>query len=162
MGNNNRLQHMLTSPDKGMTKTSGPNGVLSRLFRTILFDLNIGPAKFGYLLQDYVVDTRHGVPNNRKDQTSMRGNLRKEFAKTQMTWKVFCKSLRFLQIRKMEINVKLFHYHHEPTTHSTTVDFGERRDVQVYFEKLDQAEGQEVVPYNEALDRESNDTSGVQ
>lgn len=120
----NKLTKILTAPDKDIKKTFGANGVLSRLFRQMLLDLNVGPSRFGSLLQDYILDPRNGVPNNKKDQTSMRGNLTKEFSRPQMTWKVFCKALRFLQITKIEFVIKAHHRHGKTTIHSTVVDFG--------------------------------------
>jgi hypothetical protein len=120
----NKLTKILTAPDKDIKKTFGANGVLSRLFRQMLLDLNIGPSRFGSLLQEYILDPRNGVPNNKKDQTSMRGNLTKEFSRPQMTWKVFCKALRFLQIKKIEFVIKAHHRIGKSTIHSSVVDFG--------------------------------------
>lgn len=120
----NKLTKILTAPDKDIKKTHGSNGVLSRLFRQMLLDLNVGPSRFGSLLQDYILDPRNGVPNNKKDQTSMRGNLTKEFSRPQMTWKVFCKALRFMQIIKIEFVIKAHHRGGKSTIHSTVVDFG--------------------------------------
>lgn len=117
----NKLTRILTAPDKDIKKTHGANGVLSRLFRQMLLDLNIGPSRFGSLLQEYILDPRNGVPNNKKDQTSMRGNLTKEFSRPQMTWKVFCKALRFLQITKIEFVIKAYHRTGRSTIHSTVV-----------------------------------------
>ena len=126
----NKLNRILTSPDKDIKKTFGANGVLSRLFRQILWDLNIGPNRFGTLLQEYILDARNGVPNNKKDQTSARGNLTKEFSRPQMTWKVFMKAMRFLQIVRIEFVVKLHHRSPSkpPTLHSTVVELGERQE----------------------------------
>jgi hypothetical protein len=163
----NKLTRILMSHNKDIDKTSGANGVLSRLFRQILWDLNIGPARFGSLLQDYIQDARHGVPNNKKDQTSMRGNITKEFSRAQMTWKVFCKGLRFLQITKIELVIKAHHANPikignemcRTTIHSTVVDFGLRKDIHKFIEELDQEESKEDIPYIQCLDHNSSDTS---
>lgn len=120
----NKLTRILTAPDKDIKKTFGANGVLSRLFRQMLLDLNIGPSRFGQLLQHYILDARNGVPNNKKDQTSQRGNLTKELSKPQMTWKVFCKAMRLLQIVRIEFVVKAHHPGGKTSLHSTVVDFG--------------------------------------
>ena len=120
----NKLTRILTAPDKDVKKTFGANGVLSRLFRQMLLDLNIGPPQFGHLMAQYLADPRNAVPNNKKDQTSMRGNLNKEFSRPQMTWKVFCKALRFLQITKIEFVLQATRATGKPTIHSTVVDFG--------------------------------------
>lgn len=139
----NKLTRILTSEDKEVNKTFGSNGVLSRLFRKMLGDLNIGPSKFSSLLQEYILDARNKVPANKKDQTSMRGNLTKEFARPQMTWKVFCKAMRFLQIGKIEFVIKAHHAKTKGKTslHSTVVDFGGPIEADDAFEEaIQQAE----------------------
>lgn len=139
-----KLQRMLNAPDKEMGKTYGANGVLSRLFRVMLADLNIGGIRFGALLQDYIMDSTHGVPNNKKDQTSIRGNLTKEFSRVQMTWKVFCKALRFLQLVKADFYIHAHHADGRVTIHHTTVDFGRRDQTKEFNEQLEQTEEQEA------------------
>jgi len=124
MMSNDNLTRLLTDQDKGITKTHGSNGVLSRLWRQMLKDMNIGPSKFGALLQSYILDPRNRVPNNRKDQISTRGNLTKEFARPQMTWKVFCKALRFLNINKIKFVIEAYHANGQVSLHSTMVNFG--------------------------------------
>lgn len=137
----NKLTRILTAPDKDIKKTFGANGVLSRLFRQMLLDLNVGPSRFGSLLQEYILDPRNGVPNNKKDQTSMRGNLTKEFSRPQMTWKVFCKALRFLQITKIEFVIKAHHRTGRSTIHSTVVDFGGSYQAEKVINDSDDMEG---------------------
>lgn len=137
---------MLRLREHGVNKTYGANGVLSRLFRQMLLNLNVGDgSRFGALLQAYILDARHGVPNNKKDQQSMRGNLTKELSRPQMTWKVFCKALRFLQIVKIELSIKAYHEDGRTSLHQTTVDLGRRRDMHEFNEALEQPEEQEAV-----------------
>lgn len=145
------MARILLAHDKEITKTSGPNGVLSRLFRKMLLDLGIMPPKFGSFLQDYIIDTQRNIPNNKRDQTSMRGNLTKEFAKPQMTWKVFCKALRFLQIIKIDLVIKAYHGNGMTTLHSTEVQFGNRESFAEFIENLEQPEKDEAVPYVQIL-----------
>jgi hypothetical protein len=90
----------------------------------MLQNMNINGSQWGALMADFIQDSRNGVPDNRKDQTSMRGNLTKEFARPQMTWKVFCKAMRFLKFWKVEIYVKTYPVKGAPMWHSTTVNFG--------------------------------------
>jgi hypothetical protein len=121
---NNNINNLLRTDDIGISKTSGANGVLSRLWRQILVDLNIREARFGELLQAYVLDPRNAVPNNKRDQISTRGNLNKEFGRPQMTWKVFCKALKFLNIAKIEFVINATHTNGKLTSHSTLVNLG--------------------------------------
>jgi hypothetical protein len=132
----NPFQRILHSEDKGVSKTSGANGVLSRLWRQMLLDLNIGPARYGDLMRDFVTDIRNGIAPTRKDQTSARGNITKEFARPQMTWKVFMKALRFLQVTKVEFAIKCHYANGRTTTHGTTVDFGTRPQINQFLEEL--------------------------
>ena len=150
----NKITRILLADDKEITKTSGIKGALSRLFRKILLQLDIMPPKFGQLLHEYIMDSRHHVPNNKRDQTSMRGNLTKEFARTEMTWKVFCKALRFLQIVQIELAVKAKHRNGRITLHSIDIEFGDRRSMKDIDEWLDQEEDDDEEPdtSNAAMD----------
>lgn len=117
-----KMTQLLTAPDKGASKTQGINGVLSKLFRMIMIELNVGGMRWGTLMHEFVKDARNGVPDNRRDQTSIRGNLTKEFARPQMTWKVFMKAMRFLQVRNLKITLEITHDAREnPTVVSVNV-----------------------------------------
>lgn len=124
----NNLVAMLQRPDKGMNSTHGVSGVLSRLFRLILVELNISPMKFSALLADYVRDKRNRVPDNRHDQSSIKSNLTKELSRPDMTWKVFCKGLKFLQFTKFEICLKCYRRDGSHTLHSLPVDLYESKE----------------------------------
>lgn len=104
-----KMTQLLTSPDKGVNKTPGINGILSRLFRQLLLDNKIDGMRWGALMSDFIKDARNGIPDNRRDQTSIRGNLTKEFARPQMTWKVFMKALRFIQTTNLKITLEVTH-----------------------------------------------------
>jgi hypothetical protein len=152
---NSSVNNMLTSNDKEKHKTKrhGPNGVLSRLFRTVLQDLNVNPHRFGVLMHQFIQDNRNGVPDNRVAQTSVRGNLRKELTRTQMTWKVFCKAMRFIQILNIEINIKLTHakpvlFNRQVTRityHSTSLWLGDRDEFDEFNARLEQSESEEGI-----------------
>jgi hypothetical protein len=147
----NKLTQLLKSEDKGISKTFGPNGVLSRLFRQMLFDMGINGNKFGSLLEDYVRDSKYCVPETKKDQTSTRGNLTKEFIKPQMTWKVFCKACKFLQIVKMDVRVVVTFANGYKSEHSSPVNFGGRKNLEEWTKELNQPEEQELVQYVQCL-----------
>lgn len=117
---------MLHRPDKGMAATHGVAGVLSKLFRQMLIDLNISPMKFSALLADYVRDKRNKVPDNRRDQSSIQGNLTKELSRPDMTWKVFCKGVRFLQFTRFEICLKCYKQDGTHSIHTLPVNLYER------------------------------------
>lgn len=121
------LFKLLDSTDKGVDRTYGANGLLSKLFRLFLRDMNIGPSRFGRLMREYINDPRNHVPRNRKDMMSVRGNLGAALSKPQMTWKVFCKGLRFLQIVKIEIAIRAYHSNGEQSDHYTSMMLSDYR-----------------------------------
>jgi hypothetical protein len=118
----------------------------------MLLDKSIRLPRFGALLEAYVLNPKNHVPNNRKDQISARGNLTKEFSRPQMTWKVFCKALRFLNIIKIEITIKAYDGTGKISFHSTTVDFGNKNETEEFNELLDQDSTAEFIQEVECLD----------
>lgn len=69
----------------------------------------------------FLEDPRNGIPNNERERSSARGNITKEFSRGNMSWKVFCKGIRFLQIVKFEFVIKAHHPNGSVTSHSTMV-----------------------------------------
>lgn len=117
----NDLFRLLNSPDKGVGRTFGTNGTLSRLFRQILRDRRIGPEKFGSLMYDYLNDPSNRIANNRKDRTSARGNLGMALTQDKMTWKVFCRGLKFLKIVKIDIAIRAHYANGQEEIHQTSM-----------------------------------------
>lgn len=136
----NKMTKILSAPDKEVGKTYGQNGILSRLFRQMLADLNVTNYKWEAYMADFIRDVGGAGPTDRKSQTTTRGNLTKEFQKEQMTWKVFCKVLRFLQIMRFRITITAFHADGQTTEHSTEVNFGPRTNAAAVVAHLDQPE----------------------
>jgi hypothetical protein len=118
----NQLTAMLEDPERQLTRTYGVNGILARLFRTMLRDLKIGGYKFSLLMNQFLSDPRNNIPNNKKDQTSNRGNLNKEFQKGQMTWKVFFKALRLMRIARFKLILEVEREGGEVSFHTVPVD----------------------------------------
>lgn len=117
------IRDLLARPDRGVGATSGIVGVLAGLFRQILFDLNIGTMKWSHLMDEYVqIESVHNNKDNRRDRTSIRGNLNKEFQRSRMTWKVFCRGMMLLQVRRFGVVIILEHANGKKTAHSTIVD----------------------------------------
>jgi hypothetical protein len=114
------LTELLNSPTKGVDRTANtPNGTIAKLFRLMMSDTNVGLAEWGALMRDYVSDPVNGIPSNRRDQTSARGNLTAAFIKDSMTFKVFAKALRFFKVRKIDIAIRAYHLDGKITLHST-------------------------------------------
>lgn len=120
----NRMYRILSAAQQETTTARRDEEVLAALFRKILGDLRITPQKWLVLLHEYVTDKRNGVPDNRRDQTSMRGNLAKEFSRDRMTWKVICKGLRLLGYRRFKITIQGWDKNNKEHIHDYMVDYG--------------------------------------
>lgn len=99
--------------------TGSSDSILAALYQRILIDLGIGTSKFTNSMEKFLSDPRNGYPQNIKERSSARGNLRKELFKVVMTWKVFCKGIRFLEITKFKVSVELHHPDGRITIHSS-------------------------------------------
>jgi hypothetical protein len=116
-----KFEAIYKSKDYGASQTNGPAGVLSSMFRTVMQKLGVGPEKWGYLMRLYVQDPRNGVPDNDADRGSTRGNLSTALSNDYMTWKVFCRGLKFLRIRHVRIALEL--YTEDGQKHIVSKDF---------------------------------------
>lgn len=86
-------------------RTGTSDSILSALYRSILNDIGIDESRFTVLVFKYV---RKVTPaEEQKEISSIRANARKELMKSTMTWKVFIKGLRILNIRKLDIGIDL-------------------------------------------------------
>lgn len=109
--------------------TSDQPGVepLARLFRQLLSQCGADTqAEWNMLLHKHVTDMRNAVPQNKKDMATTRGNLQKELLKSEMTFNVFLKGLRFLELNKVDINIVGHRKNGEVFTGSITIGLGER------------------------------------
>lgn len=109
---------ILQQTDRGV---DAAEGVLARLFRQILFDVNVNIYKWDSLMVKYLNNPINGVPQNGKDRSSARGNLNKELRRPSMTWKVFRKGLRFLNPKGIRFEVHLEWDSKKKTVHSVTL-----------------------------------------
>lgn len=118
------IEKILASPDKGVSATRGIGGILARLWRQILDDVNMKPNRFEVLLSDFITNAKRGIPEHRVSRHFTRGNLRRELEKDTMTFKVFMKGMKFLKIVKINFTVELQHQSGRKTLHQTTIDLG--------------------------------------
>lgn len=118
------MEKILTSPDKGISATRGIGGILARLWRQILDDLQVKPNKFELLLSDFINSAKRGVPEHRISRHFTRGNLRRELEQPTMTFKVFIKGMKFLKVVRIRFVVELEHSGGRKTLHETAVDLG--------------------------------------
>lgn len=95
--------------DDPMKKIIESENLLTRLFRTILFDLNIGGRRFDALVKRYLMDPNSGIKDDKTARNNHRGNLMKELAAADMTWRVFMKALRVVGAVEFEVVVNMRH-----------------------------------------------------
>lgn len=111
---------MLERRDKGLRDS---RGVLTHLFRQILFQMNITPFAWDKKMKDYLHNPSNRIPQNSKDKSSARGNLNKELRRDKMSWNVFMKALRFLGPIKIHFEVHLFWAgRKDPTIHRVEIE----------------------------------------
>jgi hypothetical protein len=105
--------------------SGGVETILSNLFTLIKQDVLKQFSTWNILMIAYLLDPKNGIPRNSREQSSAKGNLDKEFAKPNMTWKVFCKAIRFLNIMKFDIIIKAHHANGSTREYIYPVNLGE-------------------------------------
>lgn len=98
-----------TSQEMGYGERIGSGGndaILAAFFIRILLKLGIPIGRFQALLDRYIV--RVGLASNMAEISTSRSALRRELLSPTMTWKVFIKGLRFLQINKVDFDLVLY------------------------------------------------------
>lgn len=99
----NYRKDMMELDDLAISKAKG---VLSRLFRIILYQNNVRSTQWEMLMDRLLSDPRNPIPKNAKDRSSQKGNLNKALRGDKMTWKTFERGLRFLGIRSIRFIIE--------------------------------------------------------
>lgn len=131
------LNQMLLAPDKWMNKAPGPKGILVRLWRRILHNLDVSPSQFNSHMNDFIAEVKRNDPDNPKT-ASLRGNLTKEFTKHRMTWPVFLKGLRFLKFRKIRFIVQVHSDNGLVVGHHLDVDLGASANLADFLSQVEE------------------------
>ena len=108
-----QIGEVLSDPDKKINEVArDAGGILAFLLRKLFkfYKLSGADGLWMELTQAYVMDPANGIAQNKKARTSARGNIAKELAADSISWKVFIKGLRFLQLKKVEVIVKASQY----------------------------------------------------
>lgn len=96
--------------------------ILGQFFNQILNDNNVKPKDLDFFMTRYVQDPVNGFPQDRRSISSARGNLRKELLNKYMSWRVFCKGLRFIKIKRFTLTIRAEYSKGEIKEHSVSVD----------------------------------------
>lgn len=94
--------------------TSGIAGsILSGLYRTVLHELAIEESRFENLVQKYI--TRQLPELKSKTQSSIKTNYSGELLKSDMTWRVFIKGLKIINVDEVDIGFQLWFNEDKPS-----------------------------------------------
>ena len=108
--------------------SGGTDSILASMFRTIATRFNPSLAQWNKWMDTYLLDPSNGVNQNRTDISSARGNLTKELFKTSMTWRKFCMCMRFMQITRFDLCIRIHHANGKVTDHIKKVNLSVIRD----------------------------------
>lgn len=109
--------------------SSGSSGVLARLFNLICLNITEGKGfsqiQWNTMLTAYI-DRTEGQLDGAK-RLNIRSNLNKEFRLSKMTWKVFCKGLRFLQVASFTIHITAYRNDGTISECETSINFASHK-----------------------------------
>ncbi len=142
------ISQILEDPNRGIHKTYGAWGLLSKLFRIILKDNRINGYRYTMLMMRFLKDPKNRSKKGNTEHTDNRGNLNKEFSNPIMSWKVFIKGLKFVQYRKIRITIEGEQYDGTINIHRSMVDL--ENDVLIndprWASEIEAAEGNPDAP----------------
>lgn len=128
------MEQILTAPTCRVEETAGQGGVLAALFRTILRDNGITPMRWQQLISSDSIARKFAAKKQKEQGISSRhlstGNIGRELAQPNISWKVFTKGLGLLQIKRFKLNVQITHSDGKETIHTVAVSLNnaEQRD----------------------------------
>lgn len=125
------IDRILNKEDYGIGETTGVNGVLARMYRTILKNIKLPAYRFHSLLSEYADKEKafleqSGNTDHKMARLLMPSNVRRELEKEKMTFKVFIKGLRILKVKKVIFTCTLINQSGKETSHTVDVDLGLR------------------------------------
>ncbi len=103
----NRFRERQVVPGEEI-KSGSVDSILAALYQKLIRVMHLSGPQFDKYMNGYLSDPRNCFPNNLRDRSSLRGNLRKELLKVTMTWKVFCKGLRFLKVARFDMQIAFY------------------------------------------------------
>lgn len=92
-----KINRLLSLPDKGRMKAVGE---LTRLWRDILAERQIGPLHWGKLMVDHINKSHGRSKTHSKQRSTERGNLNRQLAQNNLSWRMFRRAIRFLNPKK--------------------------------------------------------------
>lgn len=96
------------------------DSVLSRLFRQISFNLSM--QTIISRINAYLLKRHPG--GNLREMSSSRGNIQKELSSETMTWKVFCRALEIINVKRFTITIDVTWPDNTTSVYHQTVVYG--------------------------------------
>lgn len=100
---------------------NGIDTVLSRLFRQISFNLSM--QTIISRINSYLLKRHPG--GNLREMSSSRGNIQKELSSETMTWKVFCRALEIINIKRFTITIDITWPDNTTSIYRQTIVYGD-------------------------------------
>lgn len=121
------IEKIVKSPEEAMSNTVGPGGIVTRLWYTILHELQMRPNRFEFLLNEYILHNQRmsSAGTSKPARVLTRGNLRRELLDNpSMTIRSFIRGIRVIKVRQIKLSVELTFFTGKTSIHSTSVDLG--------------------------------------
>lgn len=112
-----KIAEMLNSPTKGKEEA---RGLLTGLWRQILYDRQISGGLWSTLMTQYLNDPQNGVPSEGKKRSSDRNNLNKELSRQDITWNVLFKGIKLLGAVRIKLDLTMTYPSGREWTHTIT------------------------------------------
>lgn len=123
------MDRIISDPYKCVGEVRGIGGILAGLWRRALLQMNVQGTHFEILLNDFIIKAKKRIPDNRVAKLFTRGNLRREFEKREMTFKVFIKGLKVLKMKHLKITLDLTSNSGKHYTLETSIDLSNNNEV---------------------------------
>ena len=125
----NELAKVAAIADKGITTAENR---LSLLFRQVMYDMSIDTAELTKRLRLYDSDPNHRVPNNKMTRARRRSANIRAVAHPRISWKMFCRGLRLLSVKKWSLHL----HHHGFDGRTRTSSINNTENLAILFARI--------------------------
>lgn len=129
-------KYLPQKPNKQRTVGNSVSVILGQFFRHILADNQVKPENLDFFMTRYIQDPVNNYPQDRRSLASARGNLRKELLNKYMSWRVFCKGLAFIRVKKFTLTITATYSDGKTKQHSVAVDLSIPEEEAKHYEEM--------------------------
>lgn len=108
-----------------LIKSGTADAVLAGIWRNILYDLDIDPARLDDLILAY---TKRMVKLDPQKRAQDHGNWSSDLKEEQMTWSTFLRGPRCLGVKKMHMQFTLHHRHYQ-SVHTLVIEYPDPEEI---------------------------------